>query len=310
MVKPVYALLGEDSFLQLQALREILREAKDAQRVDVDGERAELAEVFDELQSYAMFGGSRIVVMRNADEFVKKYREPLEGYLQKPSSTGTLVMRLGSLPKNTRVYKLIEKIGVIQACEPPKKYQLPQWIISHAKQAHKLAVAPDAAAILADLVGNSLGRLDSELAKLAVGVDGGKATADDVRKTVAMQSEQEMWDMTNALAAGDRAEAIRRWRQLVQTDSSAEFRAVTWLGMWLENVVKAIQMQRRGVSPGIIARTTRIPEPQVGRFIERAQAMGEAGVARALDRLVEVDVQIKSGLGDVVGNVERFILTV
>ena len=78
MVKPVYALVGSDSFLQLQTLREILAEMPpDVQRVDVDGERAELAEVLDELRSYAMFGGAKLVVVRDADAFISRFREQL-----------------------------------------------------------------------------------------------------------------------------------------------------------------------------------------------------------------------------------------
>jgi hypothetical protein len=40
MAKPVYALVGADAFMQTQRLREIMALLpKDAQRLDVDGER-------------------------------------------------------------------------------------------------------------------------------------------------------------------------------------------------------------------------------------------------------------------------------
>src|SRR4051812_13125568 len=117
MLKPVYALVGEDSFLQLEKLGELIRKAGERiQRLDVDGERAELAEVLDELRSFAMFGGSKLVVMRNADEFVTKYRAQLEDYLDAPSNSGTLMMRMASLPKNQRIYKLVVKVGEVVEC--------------------------------------------------------------------------------------------------------------------------------------------------------------------------------------------------
>src|SRR4051812_32358552 len=126
MLKPVYALIGDDSFFQLQKLAEITKQLPpDAARIDVDGERAELSDVFDELRSFAMFGGAKIVVMRNADAFITKFREQLEDYLAHPSSSATLVMRVNSLPANQRVYKLIQKVGVIEKCEPPKERDLP-----------------------------------------------------------------------------------------------------------------------------------------------------------------------------------------
>src|SRR3954463_16291413 len=121
MLKPVYALVGEDSFLQMQHLGEILKQApKDAARIDVDGERAQLADVFDELRSFAMFGGAKIVVMRNADEFISRFREQLEEYLEHPADSTTVVMRVKSLPGNQRVSKLVAKFGAVQKCEPPK----------------------------------------------------------------------------------------------------------------------------------------------------------------------------------------------
>src|SRR3982751_6825022 len=84
-LKPVYALVGEDSFLQLQRLAELLATApKDVQRVDVDGERAELAEVLDELRSFAMFGESKLVVVRHGDELITRFREQLEDYVSDP----------------------------------------------------------------------------------------------------------------------------------------------------------------------------------------------------------------------------------
>jgi DNA polymerase III delta subunit len=128
---------------------------------------------------------------------------------------------------------------------------------------------------------------------------------------VAFQREQEMWDMTNALAAGRPAEALRRWRHLVQMDSSAEFRAVTWLGMWLENVRKALAMKKKGIGAGTIAQQLRIWPREIQQpFFKTSEALGEAGADRALDWLVEVDRQNKSGIGEPAANIERFLLRV
>src|SRR5438128_1379124 len=75
---PVVALLGTDVFLQLQALAALLKQLPaDVQRVDADGETAQLADVLDELRSFAMFGGAKLVVVRNGDEFVSRFREQL-----------------------------------------------------------------------------------------------------------------------------------------------------------------------------------------------------------------------------------------
>jgi DNA polymerase III delta subunit len=310
--KPVYALIGSDPFLQLQKLAEILRLLPpDAQRVDVEGEKAELAEVLDELRSFAMFGGAKVVVVRDADEFLSRYREQLEDYVAAPSDSGTLILRLTSLPKNQRIYKAIDKLGGIEPCDPPK--DLAKWAIERARAAHKVALTPDAAHMLVDLIGDDLGRVDNELAKLAIDAEGTKGPIgpEKVAGSVAFQREQEMWDMTNELAAGEPAAALRRWRQLVQLDTSAEYRAVTWLGMWLENVRKALALKRKGLGSLAICQQLRIwPQKMQDPFMKTACALGESGAAAAIDLLAEIDHQSKTGVGDAADNVERFILQV
>ena len=308
--KPVYALVGGDAFVQLQKLHAILAELPaDAQRTDLDGERAELADVLDELRSFAMFGAGKVVVVRNADEFLSKFREQLEHYVAQPSDSATLILRLESLPSNQRIYKAIAKVGAVENCDPPK--DLAKWVITHANETHKIKIAIEAAKLLVDLVGQDLGRLDTELAKLALACDGGTITPDDVSNGVAFQRERQMWDMTNELACGRTDEALRKWRQLVQTDSTSEFRAVTWLGMWLENVRKAISMKRKGMQPFAIAQQLRIwPREIQGPFFQTADAIGEQGAARALDLLTDIDLRSKSGLGEAAANVERFIMEI
>ena len=307
---PVVALVGSDSFLQLQFLAEILKQSgPDAARVDVDGDRADLATVLDEVRCYAMFGGRKVVVVNPADPFVTKYREQLEDYVSAPTEAATLVLRMATLPANQRLYKAIAKHGRIDKCEPPK--DLAKWIVERGKLGHGLAVQPEAARVLADHVGDDLAKLDNELAKLALSVTGTTVRPEDVAAGVAFQREQQLSEMVNALAAGRTADAVRRWRRLLSTDTSAEFRAVTWLGIWLTNVRKALALRRAGTAPGAIAQQLRIwPAALQGPFMETAMALGEAGSGRAVDLLAEVDRQSKSGVGDAAANVERFLIAV
>ena len=311
-IKPVYAIVGSDVFLQLEALRDVVRAMpNDVQRVDVDGDSTQLADTLDELRSFSMFGGYKLVVVRSADAFISKYREQLEDYLDKPSEAGTLLLRCDSLPKNQRIYKAIDKLGEVIACEPPKQPQLAGWIITHAKRAHDLIVGGEAAGVLADLIGPDLGRLDNEIAKLALQVEpGATLVADQITSTVAFQREQEMWNMTDALTTGQTAQAVQRWRQLVASDPSSEFRAVTWLALWLEKATRALAMQKMRINAFTIAKELKIwPAHNAEKLLATVERLGDAKLRDAVDRLVAVDRKNKSGLGDPTTNVEQFLLT-
>jgi len=301
MLKPVHALVGGDLFLQLDALAELLRAAgADVQRIDLNGETAQLADVLDELRSFAMFSSRKMVVVREADEFVSRFRESLENYVAKPVPDSTLVLRMESLPKVQRIYKLIAKTGQIHECEAPA--DVVGWIIRRAKDAHKLAISRDAAEVLFDLIGSDLGRLDNELAKLALQSEG-RADAAAVRESASFQREQEMQALTQALAIGQMAEALRRWRGMVQFTQAAEFRAVTWLCMWLEDVYTFL------TQPEAFRNTWRY-KTCMREFQQTCRRIGAARAAELINDLAETDYRSKSGFGEMADNVERFLLSI
>jgi DNA polymerase-3 subunit delta len=305
---PVYAVVGDDALLAGEATAAIVDglSGQEPQRIDVEGPRATLADVLDELRSFAMFGGHKLVVVREADEFITKFRQALEAYVAEPSDSGTLVLRCRSLPANQKIAKLIVKHGQLVKCEPPSDRALPKWINDRAEH-HGVDLARDAADLLANLIGNDLGRIDNELAKLAL-VATGRVTADVVASGVAFQREQQMWHMTDALTGGDIESAVRRWRQLMTGDSSAAFRGVTWLGIWLEKAAGALRMKQARQSEQAIGRALKIwPAYNVRPMIERAEMMGTAGLARAVGDLAELDRKVKTGQAEVGPAVETFL---
>jgi DNA polymerase-3 subunit delta len=310
MSRYLYALVGEDSFLQIEALQQIVRSLGNVQRTDFDGETTGLAEVMDELRSFSMFAKTRLVVIRSADEFISRYRSEMEEYVQSPSDSATLVLRCRSLPGNQKISKLIAKHGTIAKCDPPSEKDLPDWIVRRAKNEHRLQIEPPAARLLADLIGTDLGRLDNELAKLALCVDG-KIGLEEINRSVVFQREQEMWHMTDELTSGRTDKALERWRHLLQSDPSSEFRAVTWLGLWLEKAIKALQLRQQKVSPPAIAKQLRIwPMSHVDSLLRTVDRLGPQRLYRSLDLLTELDHRSKSGLGEAADNVERFILSI
>ena len=309
MLKPVYALVGPDIFLHLQKQTEIIQEAQaDAQRVDIDGERAELVDVLDELRSFAMFGGHKLVIVREADDFISRFREQLEKYLSSPVDSASLILRCAVLKKSTKIYRLIDKLGGIRLCEPPR--ELMRWIAGQAKDAHGITLTVESSRLLADLVGSDLGRLDNELAKLALSVKGSRVTPDDISSAVAFQKELEMFELTNALTAGNVQEAVQRWRHLMQLEPGSEYRVFTWLTIWLAGVQKALRMKKAGRGNMDIYQEARIWKHELKEpFLRTIAKLGEEGTQRAIAQLAEVEYQSKTGVGDAAANVERFLLS-
>ena len=132
-----------------------------------EGKSADLKAVLDELLTISMWGDKRLVLVDEADDFVTKNRVGLEKSLQKPPKKSVLLLVVKKWQKTTRLYKLVEKIGLNLSCEPLKDAEIPRWLIESAKDQFEKDLARPAASLMVELAGNSLGLLEQELSKLA-----------------------------------------------------------------------------------------------------------------------------------------------
>lgn len=230
----VCAVFGDKAFLKTLALRGLRETAlggdPDAPFVAFQGNDTQWRDVMDEVATVALFGGGakRLVVVEEADSFVSKNRQALEEYVVKPKSSGVLVLEVGAWPSNTRLYKFIEEHGLQIECRAPEKTtgrskgldvaRLRKWLVTWAKKQHNVKLEADAADMLLDLIGPEFGLLDQDLAKLALFAGpGGAVTPEMVRDVVGGWKTKTAWELMDAAADGDAAEALRQLDHLLQS---------------------------------------------------------------------------------------------
>ncbi len=308
----VFVVCGPETFLKLQAINEI------ADRVlggmdrglalsEHDGETAKLADVLDDLRTLPFLTERRLIVLRDADDFISEYRDKLEQYLENPTPTGVLLMECQSFPATTRLYKKVKAIGgEILKCEPVKAMQVPAWLIERARKTYGVQIDQRAAALLGELIGAELGRLDSELQKLALYVGERKRIeAADVETLVGFHKEEKVWGIVSAIACGDEAGALRLWEEVWQTDKAAPGRAVAGIAFTVRRLLSALRAQETGASLGELARIL-WTDTQTAR--KDLAAFSVQQVEDMLCQLLEIDVASKTGQGSVRSGVEAFIV--
>jgi DNA polymerase-3 subunit delta len=223
-VPPVCVLFGDEPLLKqesLDRLRSTVLTGDDAELsfTSLDGNQVELREVLDELATLAMFGGGkRMVVVEEADKFVSKHREELEDYCQKPRPASVLILNVESWPANTRLFKKLADNGLQINCNlPGNRFGDPDedtvlnWLGARAKAKYQAALAAGAGELLLEIVGPQLGRLDQELAKLALlaGTEiQRKITRELVEQSVGGWRAKTAWAMIEAALEGRAAVAL------------------------------------------------------------------------------------------------------
>jgi len=299
----VYVLFGGDAFLLDAARTEIVAAAigdGDPQvAVTTFESDADLAAVLDELRTAPFLSPRRAVILRDADEFLAQKedtktsnREALEHYLENPSENSTLLLLTASWPKNTRLYKLIDKIGQAIDCSAPDARNLPSHIAAAAGRRGK-KIQPDASQLLAAWVGADLAALEGEIEKLSLYAgDRPVITSEDVAKLVTASGGVEAFAITNAITAGDAAAALTCLGNML-TRRGEEFKV---LGLIVWHLRRVLGTQQ-AIAAGKPARSAMPPMPfaQQSAFAAMLQRRPLAKLQADFRRLIAADLAMKSG---------------
>jgi DNA polymerase-3 subunit delta len=277
--KPVCVAYGDDMFLRRQVLLSLRLavlgdDEGDMSLTTFEGTSTEYRDVVEELDTMAMFGPRRLVVVEDADTFVSRNRESLEDYVAKPGRAGILLLDVKSWPATTRLYKSIDAQGLPVDCSAPAAAKLTRWLSDWAKQTHKVQLSLNAAEMLVEHVEPELGLLDQELAKLALLTgDDKKITPELIEKYVGGWRAKTAWEMLDLAMDGNVAGALQQVDRLLSSgevplgllgmisSSLRRYAAATRLILQAEAAGRKIAvpsaLQQAGVKPFVMQKAER-----------------------------------------------------
>lgn len=310
-LQPICVIYGKGEFLRREAFNRLAkRELGDGDPAvnlrRFDGVSASCAEVLDEVRTYTLMGGRRVVVVDDADKFISANRERLERFAANPAESGCLILICGAFDARTRFYKAVKKTGEMVDCTPSQGQQLHSWLMSRSRDMHGKRLGHQAATSLREHAGSSQEGLDQELAKLSLYVGPrGEITSEDVEKLVGRYREQTVFAVMDAVADGNAKRALREWHQVLATDRAAAGRAIGGLAWAVRRMLEARARIDAGESLHAVARSVWTVPDVLARRMKRSTA--RQCEDQLLD-LLSADLDSKTGLGHFAGAVEKFIV--
>jgi DNA polymerase-3 subunit delta len=310
--KLIYVIAGRDEFLVSQQCQILLDKLIDpAQRqtdlLDADPDTVNITDVFDELRTMSFFTGRRVVLIRNADDFVSANREKLEEYFDNPFGPGILVLTVGSWPKTTKLYKKLDAVGELIAIAEFDKRQLHTFVSECAAKYGK-TISYNVADMLIELVGDEPGRLASEVDKLCLYADSQKTiTPAHVEALIGHNRIYGAFAVIDAMTAGDTAKAIERLRNMFASDKSAEYTVVGAFAYQFRRMFSAKALLEKGSNQYQVAGKLRIWGDKENFFRQLSQ-MTLAQIGSLIQELAHVDYFIKTGRATAPTAMEQFVL--
>jgi DNA polymerase-3 subunit delta len=307
-----YVFHGTDEFsrhAQLQAMRGQMGDPAMAElnTVMLNGEAVSAAEVLAAASAVPFLASKRLVIVDGMLTWLtrkgagKSAREQL----------GELVERLPHLPDFARIVfvepeTLSESHPVLKLAktdpggyhklfDPPRNPTA--WIINQARQEYGTEITPQAAAALAEVIGEDLRAADSELAKLAAYVNGERPIQEsDVVLLTPYVAEADVFAMVDALGHRDGATAARLLHRLL--DSDEPLRLFGMMVRQFRLLILAREYLDGGGAPGQIGVAIGVHD-YVGKKLAQQVGAFTLDQLESIDHLLlETDLSIKTGKMD------------
>lgn len=289
----------EDSLLNAECQKLLEKLLEPQQRVtglfNADPAEVSASQILDELRTAPFLTEKRVVLIKNADDFISENRHLLEKYFDKPCPTGILVLTVTNWGANTRLAKKLPTLGKLITVTQPKPWQLPPRLTQYASEAYDKKLTTDAAELLIELTGDSLPRLYSEIDKLALFAHTEKAiTARHVELLIGHNRFYNCFAVIDACLAGDTAKAVDRLRNMFAEDKSAEYTVVGAFAFHFRRMFNAKVLLEQGVRQGEIEKRLRIWSNKDSFFLQLGK-MSLAQLGENLQQLADMDYAIKTG---------------
>lgn len=318
----IHLIYGKDRYLVRRALHDLRDElARNDDMLDtntsvLDGASLTPGELLANAQAVPFLAQSRLVIVegllgqigggRRARK-AKKYADddPLAPWAaaaaqlgdpaQMPATT-TLVFVEGELAKSNAAFAMFAPISRVVAYDGLDKDALIGWIQGAAK-ARGVAFEGRALPAFAQLTSGDLWTIENELDKLAAYGQDGKVDEKTVEDVVSSAQEAKVWDLSDAIVAGNERKALAVMRTLLEAGQAAPLLMFMIVRQYRQ-IIMLKDMREHRARPDEIARATSILPFRMGAVGALASRYAWDDLRAAYALLLDADLSVKRGLRD------------
>jgi len=293
-----HLLTGDDESILRNAVVELIDQlVGDGDRSlmvdEFDGDDYELRAVVDAAQTSPFLSEKRVVIARGVGRFLTDEVAPLVAYVGNPLETTDLVLVAGAGKVAKKLADAVKANGQVTNTSPPTRAKdLQAWVSDHISTAG-LRVKPDAAAQLAQWLGEDVGRLDGILATLrsTYGTDH-VVTMADVQPFLGDAGGVPPWDFTDAIDAGNTTKALTLLARMTNGGGRHPLQVMSVLHNHYVGIAKLDGVDARNEQDAMAATGIRSPYP-AKKALQNYQRLGGASTRRAVELLAQADLDLR-----------------
>ncbi len=308
----IIVLHGDNEFDRSEHLRQLkagLGEYDDLNLVELDGRSLTPAILQDHADVPPFLGDQRMVVVhglltrltggRGAKKADASFLQWLCTYVPTVPDTTTLILvEIKLIPARNPLLRAVQQLGErgrVLAFRAPgtRGNELERWVVQHAAKLGA-QLGHGVAADLASYIGPDLRLIHSELLKLMTYAGDRPISRDDVRLLTPYAQQANIFAMVDALGHQQTAEAFRLLSRL-RNQGAHPLYLLTMIVRQFRILLQVHELSSQGLQQGEIASRLKLNPFVVKKAIGQARRYSRSQLMQIYDKLLEVDVAIKTG---------------
>lgn len=311
-LRQIYLLYGEERYLRRQyreKLRKALCEEGDTMNTHFyEGKDLAIGEIVDLAETLPFFADRRVIFITDSGLF-KSGGEKMAEYLANPSETTFFVFTESEVDKRSKLYKTVQSRGYTAEFAVQDENTLKRWVAGIlAKEG--MRIAENTVALFLSKTGTDMENIQMELEKLACYCMGRDVvTAQDVEAVCTVRVGNHIFDMINAIAAGEQRQALELYYDLLAL-KEPPMRILFLIAKQCNMLLQVRELRSKGFDNRAISSKIGVPPFVAGKYVAQSAKFKAATLRRAVETCVEAEENIKTGRMNDKMSVEILILSV
>ena len=204
-IKPIYFLMGEEpyyidkisEFIENNILTE---EEKGFNQMVLYGRDVPIEDIADNAKRFPMMADKQVVIIKEAQDLSRTI-ENLTSYVENPQPSTVLVLcyKYKTIDKRKKLYKAIQKAGVVYESKKLYENQVAEWI-RRVLSGKKYEIDTKATLMLIEFLGTDLSKISNELDKLMVVLPvGSKITGKTIEENIGISKDYNNFELRKAV---------------------------------------------------------------------------------------------------------------
>ena len=297
-LKPIYFLMGDepyyiDKISDFIANNVLTEEERGFNQMSLYGKETAIDDIVSNAKRFPMMAEHQVIIVKEAQELSRTI-ENLISYVENPQPTTVLVIcyKYKKLDKRKKLYKAIQKNGVLFESKKLYENQVADWI-RKVLNGKKYQISPKAAALLVEFLGSDLSRINNELEKLFLVVkQGTEITPSLIEEHIGISKDFNNFELKKAIGERNIKKASRIINYFAQNPKDNPFvLTVTLLNSFFIQLLQYHGLKDH--SPKNVASVLGVSPFFVSEYQIAAKNYPMKKVSRVISSLRELDLKGK-----------------